>query len=208
MRDSDIGFIVPTHAYCAAHATRAGAGLASGACEGRRRSDALDDRRGEQRPSSADPALAPMSVKTTIRLDWRAYFAKFCEEHGEPVNYRGRLLFRDGYMYSATNHAGPEYSPPAGEELLRLQRDYWSLRRKMIQEQIDDLTYVAESVFQMQAGRSVKLQQTNVYKDDEGKVKIEVGDVDRVAMLERMRWLVAEAKECDVRLQESVERAT
>lgn len=142
-----------------------------------------------------------MSQRIVVRLDWRAYFAKFCEEHGEPVNYRGRLLFRDGYMYSATNHAGPEYSPPVGEALSQLQSEYWTLRRRMIQEQIDDLTYVAESVFQMQAGRSVKLQQVTSYKDDEGRVKVEIGDVDREALVERMKWLVAEAKSADEMLR-------
>jgi len=138
-----------------------------------------------------------------VRYDWRAYFRKFCEVHGEPVKWRGKLLFRDGWAYSASNHAGPEYAPPLDPS--ELIREYWTLRRAMVQAKIDELAYDVETVFLEQSRRSAPLQHVTSYRDEDGKLKVESTDVDRAALVERMRWLVDEAKECDRMLKEAID---
>lgn len=138
----------------------------------------------------------------SVRLDWAAYFRKFCELHGEPVKHNGRLIFRDGYAYSATDHAGPEYPPPSDpRELLLLRRVYWVKRRRMVQAEMDELKATVRALFEAQSGRSAPLQQTTSFVDDDGKRQVSVGDVDRQALLERMKWLVDDARECNSELR-------
>lgn len=130
-----------------------------------------------------------------VELDWPAYFQKFCEKHGEPVPYRGRLLFPDGFMYSATDHAGPEYFPD-DNELPRLKRAYWVTRLRMVRAEARALTQSIDSYLSAQSSRSVPLQQTVVYRDSEDRTRYETTEVDELAMRERLRWLIDDIREC------------
>lgn len=138
-----------------------------------------------------------------VRFDWPAYFRKFCELHGEPVRHKGRLLFKDGYQYSASDYAGPEWPPPEdASELAALVRAYWSERLRMVQVEIAKLKDVVKAVFEAQAGRSAPLQQVVSYVvDDDGKRRVEASDIDRQALIERMKWLVDDAIECERELR-------
>lgn len=126
-----------------------------------------------------------------VTLNWAAYFRRFCEAHGEPVKYRGRLLFRDGFMYSAHSYSGPEYWP-APEDVERLQRAYWACRAKMVRVQLKELLRDADSVVRAQYGRSVPLQQTVSFIDDDGKRVVTADNVDHLAITERIEWLKSE----------------
>ena len=40
---------------------------------------------------------APPALQAQLpTLDWRGYFTRFQAVHGEPINHKGRLLYRDG----------------------------------------------------------------------------------------------------------------
>ena len=76
-----------------------------------------------------------------LEIDWRAYFYRFVQEHGEPVEVSpiesdrfriySRLLFRDGWMYGAMDYQGPEFSPPGNPDQLRkLKLEYWTIEKK------------------------------------------------------------------------------
>ena len=136
------------------------------------------------------------------KLDWAAYFRKFCELHGEPVAYRGRLLFRDGYTYSASDYAGPEWAPPSDPaELAALQRAYWQLRLKMVEVELARTKAHVTAVFEAQAVRGAPLQVRVSYVDDDGKRREESADVDRQALVERMKWLTSDAIDCERELR-------
>jgi len=142
----------------------------------------------------------------SIRLDWAAYFRKFCELHGEPVAHRGRLIFRDGYAYSSSNYEGPEWPPPEDSaELAALVRAYWQSRLRMVEAEIAQLKQTVQGLFEAQAGRSAPLQHTVSYVDDDGKRRVEAADVDRAALVERMKWLVDDARECQRALREQAD---
>lgn len=136
-----------------------------------------------------------------MTYDWAAYFKKFCEVHGEPVPFRGRLLFRDGFMYSASDYSGPEWFPDAAE-VEELARQYWSIRLKIVRAKAVELTAEAKNLVSDQYGRSVPLQTRSSYVDDDGKRIHIAADVDRAAVVERIKWLVEDAKECEQMLAE------
>lgn len=73
------------------------------------------------------------SPNRKIRFDWKAYFNSFCDMHGLfPMEWKGRLLFPDGWTYSISSESGPEYPPPSTElALLELKRQYWILRKQI-----------------------------------------------------------------------------
>jgi hypothetical protein len=95
-------------------------------------------------------ALKPAAVK----IDWKGYFHEFRLEHGEPVEHNGRLLFGDGWTYSNTDYAGPEWPPPEERaELLRMQQTYWTLRRGLL---VQECTWLEQQIESLATIRSVK----------------------------------------------------
>lgn len=102
----------------------------------------------------------PQVPKTELRLDWREYFKKFVEAHGEPVEWQGRLLFRDGWGYSSTQYQGPEYPPSEDPANLRtLKTTYWELLRERLDREIRHLTGQIKMLTDWQNARSMPLQQ-------------------------------------------------
>lgn len=95
-------------------------------------------------------------------LDWRAYFAKFCDLHGgranSPVEHNGKLLFMDGWTYSNIDHAGPEWPPPDDPTELRLlQIAYWQRRKVIVRSLAQRTRETIEKFQQLTAGRSAPL---------------------------------------------------
>jgi len=105
-----------------------------------------------------------------IRLDWKRYFHSFMEKHGEPIKYAGRLLFPDGWGYSATSYQGPEYPPPedAGE-LGLLQLQYWIVMADRLWQEKKSLDNRIRALEQWQQTRSMPLQQRIIYQDRDDK---------------------------------------
>lgn len=138
-----------------------------------------------------------------VRLDWRAYFNRFCNDHGGfPVLVRGRLLFRDGWIYSSTDYAGPEWPPPEdAEELLDLKTEYWSLRREALLAIHRRIYSEVESLTAAQASKSSPLQHSFSYRDDDGQVSRGTADLDISAVRVKMDWVADDIKECDEHLR-------
>ena len=140
-----------------------------------------------------------IGVRST--LDWRAYFRRFCDAHGgSPVSYKGRLLFADGWEYSATDYRGPEFPPPSKKEAEALSRRYWQMRlavvnrcRRSLREQIEHLSALQNSF-------SGPLQVRTVVR--EGKeVRAESSDLDLRDSRLRLELLNADAEECQDKLK-------
>jgi len=158
----------------------------------------------------------PLSKPTNgivIRIDWKAYYLKFVEQHGGfPVHYLGRLLFRDGWMYSATDHKGPEWNPlydnegkeVPPEKLIELKVAYWSLRLKSLRLAHRELVQAFDSLKQLQLSRSAPMQHTVTYVDDEGIRVTKSVDLNLQALETRMEWAAKDVEECELHLAQLV----
>ena len=104
------------------------------------------------------------SQENKLDLDWKEYFLNFLEEHGEPIHWQGRLLFRDGWQYCATNYQGPEYPPPKDIASLRgFKVAYWNLFRERLSEEIKRLEVNVNMLLEWQQQKSMPLQQRIPY---------------------------------------------
>jgi hypothetical protein len=142
-------------------------------------------------------ALLPKPAKIT--LDWRAYFLTFCEKHGRnPIQYRGRLLFMDGWMYSATAYEGPEWPPPVLEsESKALIREYWLRRKAIISAERSALAKEIRDLEVAQETHSAALQQIVIYYDpDIKKLRSRRGPLDIGVLRQRMILLEQDVLNC------------
>lgn len=119
-----------------------------------------------------------------LNLDWKEYFYKFLEEHGEPVPWDGKLLFSDGWQYSSTDYQGPEYPPPEAIATLKgLKVSYWNLFCARLSEEIKSLESKIKMLLEWQEHKSLPLQQRVPYVSttDDGflvRKRGEPGDLD------------------------------
>lgn len=106
-----------------------------------------------------------------VTLDWREYWNAFKQAHGgDPVNWRGVLLFRDGWTHAAKDLEGPEWPPPEDPEELRLSKlAYWTIRLAILRDERDQLRQLMKELRQVQASRSAPLKQAVWSRDEEGK---------------------------------------
>lgn len=133
-----------------------------------------------------------------IVLDWPAYFKAFCAVHGEPVEWKGRLIFPDGWAYSKTDYSGPEYPPPASaEELRQLLLHYWEKRYSMVSQEAQELKAQLDSLRKAQQVRSAPLQRV-AYSglDENGRSILERGKLDLEPLRARLEWLALDAVDC------------
>lgn len=146
-----------------------------------------------------------------VELDWRAYFRAFCEAHGEPHEVGGRLWFEDGWSYSNTAYAGPEYPPPADpERLRRCQLDYWRQRRSEVNDErrllasrlrgIEDL----QSAKSMPLLRKVKVSEDGTMPDGTPfrRARFEAAPIDAEALMVRLEGLTREQVHCETKIKE------
>lgn len=139
-----------------------------------------------------------------VQLDWPAYWAKFLAAHGDPVPHKGRLLFADGWQYSATDHAGPEWPPPEDETSLRqLQAAYWQERRAIVAAEKEQLGNTLTQLRNLQVGKSIPLQTRRGWWDAEaGKAASATGDLDFGEMEGRLAWLAEDVERCSKQLRQ------
>lgn len=138
---------------------------------------------------------------TKVELDWKAYFIVFCEKHGEPVKYKGRLLFRDGWGYSASEYEGPEFPPPASlMELDVLTEKYWTIRQKELGKLITALLHEKDQLHKFQSQRDVPIQRVTSVMED-GKKRRGYQAVDLRMLDQKIEWVEADLIECDEQLQ-------
>lgn len=139
-------------------------------------------------------------------LDWRAYFRTFCERHGRfPLMHMGRLLFPDGWQYSATDHAGPEWRPPEDRaELLKLMRIYWYLRRKAVRRTLPAARAWLDQLGEMAATHDMPiLQKVTTWDPDageHGQARSDTRPVDVEAARQKVAWLERDLLVCELRI--------
>jgi hypothetical protein len=148
------------------------------------------------------PLPLPEQHPLNVQYDWKAYFYAFQEEHGQGLEYKGRLLFQDGWMYSRSDYSGPEYRPPdEPEKLKRLKRAYWLIRWNNARTELElvNTTYLAMRA--QERTRSVALRVSSVMRDETGRLKRTYGEhVDWGTFEERIEYCVQELAACEAQL--------
>ena len=139
--------------------------------------------------------------RVKVELDWRSYFLDFDREHGgSPMVYRGRLYYGDGWSYSQTDYAGPEWPPPAdGSELQDVLQFYWRRRHRVVQHEAETLHFDIMNLERMQRERIVPLVQVRRVLED-GVWRSERGPVDLDALRFRLEQLQEDVLLCENRL--------
>lgn len=142
-----------------------------------------------------------------LRLDWTAYWREFQAIHGgDPLPYRGRLLFRDGWTYSATDHAGPEWAPPGddsvhghptGEASAKLRREYWSGHRARIVSELSPRERRLDGLRDLARGKSAPLMIAITVTGDDGKSRAASAPLDLMPLEARIEFLRGARDECD-----------
>lgn len=162
--------------------------------------------------SPSDPVRRnPTSQKITTKerekvfrktvIDWKEYFLEFCKVHGEPVEYRNGLLFRDGWRY-AMEYSGPEYPPPADHEQLdRLVVTYWTSRLRMCKRSFDRMYVERQRIGLLQSQHSLPLRQVTIVGKGQERKRL-VSEFDTRQLDDRLKWLRADIDECEKRLGE------
>lgn len=147
----------------------------------------------------------PKESKFRVRLNWRAYFEQFCEVHGgDPVEHRGRLLFRNGWTHSSTDYAGPEWEPPEDpRELQKLRVAYWAKRRSMVKHELFGLQIQLGGLQALAKEKCCPLKQVVAALDEHGNEtnRVETRLLDLSRLRGRIGWLEADLKECGEQLR-------
>ena len=146
-----------------------------------------------------------MIDQTKVQLDWKAYYKNFSIAHGgDPIMYGGRQLFQDGWTYSGTDYAGPEWPPPSNKVLrTRLIRTYWEKRKEIVVQQEEYLRLRIEALEGMQSAKNQPLQQVvRLWSDTEEKQVSQVGDINFDDLKEKLKFFQYAVQECQNKLQE------
>lgn len=148
--------------------------------------------------------LAPQG----LQLDWKSYYDRFDSAHGGyPIPFRGRLLWRDGWTYSSTDHAGPEWKPPEDtKELKVFKSHYWNSRRVLIADSVrrteDDLRNLRET----QRAKCVPLQVVKRVRSTNAEgipiVIAQYEDIDFDVLEAKLKYDRIELEECAIALKE------
>lgn len=149
------------------------------------------------------PHLPPREQTGKIHLDWRTYFLEFCKVHGEPVEYNGRLIFRDGWAYSSTDYKGPEYAPPANNvDLDEIVVRYWVLKRELLRRKLAETQLQLQHYRELMESRSLPIQQVVLGHNEDGTQRRDNKRLDLRGLEHRENWLITDLAECDERLRE------
>lgn len=133
-----------------------------------------------------------------IQLDWQGYFRKFCAAHGgNPVTFKGRLLFRDGWQYHM-NHEGPEYPPPEEFRLLKSYKSaYWHTLRVLIRKELHEVGGQLTMLTTIQHRYSLPLQAVVTYRDEDGEQRQVRGDLETASLIKEFDFLRERLLECN-----------
>lgn len=146
-----------------------------------------------------------------VKPDWREYFIRFVHAHGgNEVEIGGRLVLPDGWSYSSTSYAGPEYPPPAEPELTALLISYWTERSGIVRDELKLLKAQRQGLLEQYGNRSMPVPRQVMTGRDEttGVVQWGYDDVTTSAIDVRMDWLASDAVHCAEMVKNLNERKT
>lgn len=141
-----------------------------------------------------------------VQLDWRAYFYRFMEVHGEPVVYQeDKLLFSDGWQYTIRDYQGPEYPPPSdSKKLCSLKREYWELLQAKLKREYQKLKRQVKTLQEWQSQRDLPLQRRIVYegRNDAGAISLmsETEELDLSSFSSKLNDFEYLLRECEENL--------
>lgn len=147
------------------------------------------------------PALPQLKLK----LEWRAYYQRFSEMHGGyPIIYKGRQYFADGWSYSMTDYAGPEWPPPTDpEELATIQKVYWYTRWNRARNELMVLRERYDGLKGLQETKSAPLQQIVTVRNEETKkVEKHIGDWSPAVFDHVLDFIEQEVQLADSKIKE------
>lgn len=153
--------------------------------------------------------------KFVPRIDWRATYGRFAELHGgNPLEWRGWLLFPDGWRWSATSHLGPELGPDGEGQRRELRAVYWKMRLASVNKERRELRAALIGLEQAERVHSVPLQQRvarrTTRKDERGNdVPCRIADscdLDLEGLRNRIAWLEEDAGRCERIVEELAAR--
>jgi hypothetical protein len=130
----------------------------------------------------------------TIKINWAATWARYKQEHGpNPIVYRGRLLFEDGYRHAINDPKGPEWPPKDENEKRELQIIYWSHYQSIITATLQQLQSRLEVLKSFNSIRSSPIQHTVSSLDNKGQTITYAEDFDPInnpihARIEQLKY--------------------
>lgn len=144
--------------------------------------------------------INPLYAKYSVIFDWRAYFEDFDSMHGgEPVEFDGKLLYSDGWRYSKSDYAGPEYEPPSDpEKKKRLILAYYRIRLGMVKGEYKYLLKRLDALIDFQDHKSLPIQQKSSYwNPDVGKRVSDTHPLDLKFVESRIDWCRRDIRDCE-----------
>lgn len=146
--------------------------------------------------------LAAQMLGNEVILDWYEYFQEFDKLHGShPVPIDNKLLYRDGWMHSAS-YDGDEVKPPDDNVALKvLLARYWTARLDLLKGRYSNLSQEIQGLELLQRGRSLPLRQRFVYMGETGEPVIEQKTLDMDALKRKLTWVAEDCVECEFMLQ-------
>lgn len=159
------------------------------------------------------PLINPHRSKYHVEIDWEEYYLQFEDAHGgRPImlEEQRKILFRDGWMYNAFDHSGPEYPPPTDwRNLIGLKETYWSRWLEIYEYEIVEAKEEIRRLRDARAVRSlplpektIKLNDPNLddgfdYGDDGGIIdKAEIAYITDGPFTVRLNELERDRQEC------------
>jgi hypothetical protein len=150
------------------------------------------------------------------RIDWRATYRRFSELHGgNPLEWKGWLLFPDGWRWSATSYQGPEAAPENELEAKKLTTIYYRMRLVSVRREWRDLRVVLgqleQSMRSMSDHDGVSPLQMRIVGEkvgrnkwgDEITLRVPAScDLDLDRLRGRVQWLADDAALCERAINE------
>lgn len=142
-------------------------------------------------------AKVQAGMDRTPRPDWRAYYRRFCEAHGQPLMHGGLQLFPDGWRYAAASYEGPEYPPPDDDqERHGLVRAYHQARLRMVEQERQKLEKDLAYLERMRDSCALPIPVTVTSRGDDGKARRETRELSLDGLKQRLEWLKEDAIKC------------
>jgi hypothetical protein len=144
--------------------------------------------------------------KHVPQLDWKAYYNRFAEIHGgNPLQWKGWLLFPDGWRYSSTSYQGPEMPPQDEEQAKELRLVYWKMRLASVSKERRELRASLVGLEMMERTFSAPLQQRivrdvparNEFGDEVTRKVPGACDLDLEGLRGRLGWLEDDVEQCE-----------